>query len=772
MPQSNQEVAIASRLTNIQTIANQIPNSKWSVWLASARADGKTSKVPHAISCNKLITIGHDNPSQWVDFNTAAQWLADSNGLASGLGLLIGSNPKNNPSITYFSGLIALDIDNCLDVEGELISGVSPDLRATIKLIQSLGIYIEISPSSKGLRALWLGVKAENIGERWKSFEVSGELYDGFSTRFVTITGNVWKDSPLAIVRVSEESITDLTEYLGMGSKIETETQNSLVRHLESLTDAEIIAKVKMMAQGKGKRLFEGDMADYAYDNSAADLALCAYIAKLTDDLSQVVRVWGLSALGAREKFLTRIDYREQTAQKALEGARASTSTKTKTEALTKAKVQTALAEGDSRGVLAGYVASVGGKLPKSLGAADKILSLDARLAGAFAYDEFSNQVLKLRSLHSCLGDTVSIDKEPKAGQCWSDADTASLTVWLEAIWNLTLKTTQVHEAIDVVARRFAINTVVDALEALKWDGVKRLDLMLEKYFNADDSQDTSRYLGAIGRAWMIGTVARALQPGCKHDHVLTLEGGQGYGKSKAIRTLASAIAPQAYREGLPPLTLGQEAVRSLSGAWIVELAELSFMDRVTTEHIKAFITKESDSFRLPFGRREITVPRTVSFAATTNQSEFVRDTAARRYWVFKVAKPIDIKALEADATKLWAEAVAAYKADESWWLTDPVVLKYAESSQKIRLERNGWDELIAEKVIDKLSVGELPTFRMQAVHLWTRVTGSDAMEFHRSAKSFYEALTRCGFIKTRSRSRTFWSIGESLASEIRKSST
>ena len=118
------------------------------------------------------------------------------------------------------------------------------------------------------------------------------------------------------------------------------------------------------------------------------------------------------------------------------------------------------------------------------------------------------------------------------------------------------------------------------------------------------------------------------------------------------------AIAPQDYREDLPPLTLGQEAVWPLSGAWIVELAELSFMDRVTAEHTKAFLTKESDSFRLPFGCREVTVPRAVSFAATTNQSELVRDMAARRYWTFRVSKPIEIKSLQALAPQLWAEAV------------------------------------------------------------------------------------------------------------------
>jgi predicted P-loop ATPase len=65
------------------------------------------------------------------------------------------------------------------------------------------------------------------------------------------------------------------------------------------------------------------------------------------------------------------------------------------------------------------------------------------------------------------------------------------------------------------------------------------------------------------------------------------------------------------------------------------------------------------------------TVPRSNVIVGSTNESNFLMDpTGARRFWCLRVGR-IDATAVEDARDQLWAEAVAAYKAGERWWLDD-----------------------------------------------------------------------------------------------------
>lgn len=73
---------------------------------------------------------------------------------------------------------------------------------------------------------------------------------------------------------------------------------------------------------------------------------------------------------------------------------------------------------------------------------------------------------------------------------------------------------------------------------------------------------------------------------------------------------------------------------------------------------------------RPPYCRDTQDFPRASVIVATTNKDEFLSDeTGNRRFWIIPVQKRIDTKLLASERDAIWAAAVAAYKAGESWWL-------------------------------------------------------------------------------------------------------
>jgi len=72
-----------------------------------------------------------------------------------------------------------------------------------------------------------------------------------------------------------------------------------------------------------------------------------------------------------------------------------------------------------------------------------------------------------------------------------------------------------------------------------------------------------------------------------------------------------------------------------LGKTWIVKLAELGSMARARNHTaVKAFISRQVDAYRPPYGRVTVEVPRTSVFVGTTNEDEFLTDaTGNRRYW-------------------------------------------------------------------------------------------------------------------------------------------
>lgn len=273
----------------------------------------------------------------------------------------------------------------------------------------------------------------------------------------------------------------------------------------------------------------------------------------------------------------------------------------------------------------------------------------------------------------------------------WTDADTVNCQLFVQTLFNdkgvLRPSKDTVFDAVSLLASHNKFNPLQDYLNALKWDGVGRIRNLLSTYFGASDTP----YHQAIGAKFMVSSVARAMEPGCKVDTVLILEGKQGIKKSSSIAALAGEGW---FTDELPELS-NKDAAIQLVGKWIVEISELSAFNRSDTETIKKFMSRSTDRFRAPYGKVASDHPRNTVFVATTNDEHYLKDTTGnRRFWPVTCGQ-IDIAAIRRDRDQLWAEAVAHYRDGMQWWLTDDEAI-FAEAEQDARRDVDPWEERIA----------------------------------------------------------------------------
>jgi putative DNA primase/helicase len=218
-----------------------------------------------------------------------------------------------------------------------------------------------------------------------------------------------------------------------------------------------------------------------------------------------------------------------------------------------------------------------------------------------------------------------------------------------------------IHAAIDEVSRLNPYHPVREYLDSLEWDGVERIAYVPDEILGVERTKINQ----AIVRRWFVSAVKRVIEPGCKADTVLVLVGAQGVGKS----TFFNILGGEFYIECGTSLD-HKDIYLTIRNGWIVELSELSSMRSARDiESVKRFLSTQVDSYRPPYGRNEISVPRTSVFGASTNTDDFLADpTGARRFLPVAVGD-IANDLLREQRDQLWAEAVVLHMAGEHAWL-------------------------------------------------------------------------------------------------------
>lgn len=324
------------------------------------------------------------------------------------------------------------------------------------------------------------------------------------------------------------------------------------------------------------------------------------------------------------------------------------------------------------------------------------VMDKDSRFAGKIRLNEFAQQPY--------LYGSVPWENENNC-RAWSSHDDSALFSLIQADYGLKSRQ-DFADALKNVSMRNKFHPVRELLDSLTWDGKEHIRSLLPEYLGAEDSD----YTYQVMRLWMLGAVSRVYKPGSKFDYTIILQGSQGVGKSTFLKLMA--LDDLWFNDSLDSLD-SDKAVQSLTGSWIIELAELKSLARTAggVESVKRFLTATQDKYRIPYERRADTFYRQCVFAGTTNKDDFLQDeTGNRRFLIIHtgVAKPsksLFTPEVMEDIKQAWAEAVHIWKNEDPQLILPIACIQQAKELQEANMADDGKRGIILDYLEGKTQV-------------------------------------------------------------------
>lgn len=244
----------------------------------------------------------------------------------------------------------------------------------------------------------------------------------------------------------------------------------------------------------------------------------------------------------------------------------------------------------------------------------------------------------------------------------WSDAEESASRAYIEHAYHI-YNVGKHDDALRILFEERRYNPVKELVEGEEWDGEERCVHFLNRWAKVADND----YTREVSRLIFAGGIHRLYAPGTKFDDVPILIGTkQGEGKSSLIRYLA--IHDKYYGE--VSQMEGQQSIEQLSGKWICEISELLALTKTKDqEAVKAYITRQVDTYRKPYDKTVTDLPRRCVFVGTSNNSNPLSDKSGNRRWypVYVNCVGYDIFDHEDEVRdyirQCWAEALVKYNA-------------------------------------------------------------------------------------------------------------
>lgn len=317
------------------------------------------------------------------------------------------------------------------------------------------------------------------------------------------------------------------------------------------------------------------------------------------------------------------------------------------------------------------------------------VLARHAAWQGVLGFDEFAQRVVK-----RCPAPYDDAAPSQLASDEWSDVDDTRTAAWIARHEGWVPSSAMVAEAANVVARANTFHPVLDWLGGLKHDKTERIDHWMVDHLGVQDTP----YARLVSRYFLIGMCMRVIEPGCKFDTCLVLEGPQGRRKSTVLKILGGP-----WFSDIELDLQNKDAMSNIRGKWLHEFGEMGSLARAESNRQKSFLSRQIDEFRPVYGRREIRCKRQSAFGGSTNEWQWNKDaTGGRRFWPVEVGSEINTDGLAAARDQLFAEAYAcalAHVADRStnrYWPTSEEQTDLFDLEQLAREAPDAYLDLLA----------------------------------------------------------------------------
>ena len=301
------------------------------------------------------------------------------------------------------------------------------------------------------------------------------------------------------------------------------------------------------------------------------------------------------------------------------------------------------------------------------------VLENDARVKGAFAFNEFLREPVRVGKVREGKDSRLGLIKRKVRngtdGDILSEADYGNLNALFSAPlrlggWGFEAPKDKLRDALRYRAEKSTFHPICDQLEKFEWRYRKSGE-------EIDPAARIMHYLGLPDdpyhresiEVWLLAAICRVFEPGCKFDCVPILVGVQGTRKS----TFARVMAMGRFKELADDFDKLDRMIESMKGGWICEMGELAGFRKAEVEPIKKFVAASSDQYRLAYATTAENHLRQCVFIGTTNQDTYLKDpTGNRRFWPWKIGKtrmdPIDTDGLKAELPTIWGAMMVEYR--------------------------------------------------------------------------------------------------------------